>query len=136
MRKTTIRHKPPSRVRYEENHPVMSCRLSKADHNLLKQRLEELNISFATFVKNALDRLELKMSKIKKARDEGHKQGYDQAKKEHQIWYHCDTCQERININPNSESHKAIIQYMKEHEWGHSNCHEKQKKKSPWKWDS
>ncbi|MCL0056692.1 hypothetical protein M1N81_03970 [Dehalococcoidia bacterium] len=51
MRRATTRHKPPSRIRYEQSHPVLSCRLSKVDYDLLKQRLEKLKISFATFVK-------------------------------------------------------------------------------------
>ena len=131
MSRKATKHKPPSRIRYEQSHPVISCRLPKADYDLLKQRLEELNISFATFVKSALDRLEIKMSKPKKAREEGYIQGYNKAKEEHQIWYFCNVCQERINISPDSESHKAIIQYMEEHGWGHKSCHEEQKKSQP-----
>ena len=127
MKKTTTKHKPPSRIKYEENHPVISCRLSKADYDLLKQRLEELNISFATFVKDALGRLELKMPSIdeawSKGYDEGYKYGYNKAKKEHQIWYYCNVCRERIDIRPNSEAHKDMIQYMREHGWGHVKCH-------------
>ena len=128
MKKTTTRHKPPSRIRYEESHPVMSCRLPKADFDLLKQRLEELKVSFATFVKDALGRLEITTKEIK---DEAYNQGYNRAKEEHQIWYNCCICRKRIYISPNGESHKAIRQYMQEHRWGHANCHEKQKKKSP-----
>ena len=131
MRRTTTKRKPPSRIRYEENHPVLSCRIPQADYDLLKQRLKELNISFATFVKNALERLEIKMTDIDEAKNEGYKQGYEQAQKDHQIWYYCNVCQERINISPNGESHKALIQYLKEHGWGHVSCHEKEKEKTP-----
>ena len=125
----TTRRKPPSRIRYEENHPVVSCRISKADYDLLKQRLNERGISFATFVKEALGRLEAKLTRIDKARAEGYEQGYIQATEDNQIWYYCKICQERIDISPNSESHKAIIQYMREKGWGHIKCHEKEKEK-------
>ena len=125
MRRATTRHKPPSRIRYEQSHPVLSCRLSKVDYDLLKQRLEKLKISFATFVKDALGRLEIKMSDIEEARDEGYSQGYNQAKEEYQIWYYCYFCREQISIDPNSKSHKAILRYMHEHKWGHTSCHEK-----------
>ena len=130
MRKATTRHKPPSRIRYEESHPVMSCRLSRVDYALLKQKLEELGISFATFVKDALGRLEAKLDKAKEeAFEQGYEQGYEDATKEHQIWYLCNVCRGRIDVSPNSEAHKAIIQYMQENRWGHRSCHEKKQKK-------
>ena len=48
-------HKPPSRIRYEQSHPTVSCRLDKDTHALLKQRLEDLGgVSFADFVKDSL----------------------------------------------------------------------------------
>jgi len=37
--------------------------------------------------------------------------------KNYQIWYYCSVCRERINIEPNSDSYKAMIGYMKEHGW-------------------
>ena len=122
MRRPTTRHKPPSRIRYEQNHPVVSCRISKADYDLLKQRLGELGISFATFVKNALGVLELKLSDIEGARKEGYNKGYDKAKKDHQLWFTCSVCHKRANIPPNSECHKTISKYLTEHGWRHGDC--------------
>ena len=113
-------HKPPARLRYEQSHPTMSCRLDKDSHALLKQRLEDLGgVSFADFVKDALGLFELRMPDIEKMKDEA----YDQAKKDNQIWYFCAMCRKRMDVEPNSNSHKAIIGYMKEHEWAHSSCH-------------
>jgi len=51
-------HIPPARLRYEESHPTISCRLSKDEYDLLKQRLGDL--SFADFVKDSLGLLQLK----------------------------------------------------------------------------
>jgi len=117
-------HKPPARVRYEQSHPTVSCRLDGATNELLKQRLEDLGgISFADFVKDALGLLELKIPNIEEiketARDEGHAQAMD----EYQIWYYCAVCRKRIDMEPNSDSHKAMIGHMKEHGWGHASCH-------------
>ncbi|GAJ02420.1 unnamed protein product [marine sediment metagenome] len=118
-------HKPPSRVRYEESHPTMSCRLNKDTRDLLKQRLEDLGgLSFADFVKDSLGLLQLKMPDIEEIKETAWAEGYDQAKKTHRIWYFCAVCQKRIDVVPNSDSHKAIIGYMKEHGWGHASCHE------------
>ncbi len=114
------RRKPPARIRYEQSHPTMSCRLDKDTHDLLKQRLEDLGgVSFADFVKDALGLFELRMPDIEKIKDEA----YDQAKKDNQIWYFCAVCRKRMDVEPNSDSHKAIIDYMKEHGWGHGGCH-------------
>ena len=113
-------HKPPARVRYEQSHPTLSCRLDKDTHDLLKQRLEDLGgVSFADFVKDSLGLLQLKMPDVEEIKDEA----YDQAAKDNQIWYYCAVCGKRINVEPNSDSHKAIIGYMKEHGWAHSSCH-------------
>ena len=112
--------KPPARIRYEQSHPTLSCRLDKDTHDLLKQRLEDLGgVSFADFVKDSLGLLQLKMPDVEEIKDEA----YDQAAKDNQIWYYCAVCGKRINVEPNSDSHKAIIGYMKEHGWAHSSCH-------------
>ena len=114
-------HKPPpARIRYEQSHPTVSCRLDKDTHDLLKQRLEDLGgVSFADFVKDSLGLLQLKMPDIEAIKDEA----YNQATEDCQIWYFCSVCRKRIDIGPNDNAHKAIIGYMKEHGWGHASCH-------------
>ena len=99
-------------------------RLDKDTHDLLKQRLEDLGrVSFADFVKDSLELLQLKIPDIEKIKDEARGEGYDEAEKEFQIWYYCAVCRERIDMMPDSDSHKAMIGYMKEHGWGHPSCH-------------
>ena len=116
--------KPPARVRYEQSHPTISFRLDRDTYALLKQRLEDLGgVSFADFVKDSLGFLQLKMPDIEKIKETAWSEGYDQAEKDNQIWYYCAVCGKRIDLVPNSDSHKAMIGYMKEHGWGHANCH-------------
>ena len=118
-------HKPPSRVRYEKGHPTMSCRLDKDTHDLLKQRLEDLGgVSFADFVKDSLGLLQLKMPDVEEIKEMAWGEGYDQAEKNYRIWYYCAVCGKRIDMSPDSDSHKAMIGYMEEHGWGHASCHE------------
>jgi len=115
--------KPPARIRYEQSHPTVSCRLSRDEYDLLKLRLEDLGgVSFADFVKDALGLLQLKIPDTEEIQERAWGEGYDQAEKEYQIWYFCALCRKRIDIDPNSESHKAMIGYMKEHGWGHASC--------------
>ena len=122
--KAKVAHKPPARVRYEKSHPTMSCRLDKDTHALLKQRLEDLGgVSSADFVKDSLGLLQLKIPDTEEIKETAWDEGYAQAVQEYQIWYYCAVCRKRIDMPPNSDSHKAIIDYMKEHGWGHVSCH-------------
>ena len=123
-RNKTKPHKPPSRLRYEQSHPTMSCRLDKDTYTLLKQRLEDLGgISLAAFVKNSLGLLELKTPDIEEIREEAEEEAYLEAEKAWQTWYYCAVCHERINIEPNSNEHKTIIDYMRKAGWRHIDCH-------------
>ena len=116
--------KPPARVRYEQSHPTVSFRLSRDVYDLLKQRLEDLGeISFADFVKDSLGLQQAKMPDIKEIKEIAWDEGYAQAVEDWQIWYYCAVCGKRIDIEPNGDSHKAMISYMKEHGWGHASCH-------------
>ena len=117
-------HKPPARIRYEQSHPTVSCRLDKDTYTLLQQRLEDLGgVSFADFVKDSLGLLQLKMPNIEQIKDRAFEEGYNQAEEDYQIWYYCAVCGKRIDISPNNDDHKAMIGYMRENGWGHASCH-------------
>ena len=60
---------------------------------------------------------------IDEIKDRARSEGYDEAKRDYQIWYYCAVCGKRIDMEPNSDSHKAMIGYMKEHGWAHASCH-------------
>jgi len=122
--KTKAAHKPPARVRYEQGHPVASCRLSRDEYDLLKQRLEDLGgVSFADFVKDSLGILQLRIPESMEIREKVRTAGYDQGKREHQIWYFCAGCGKRIDVEPNNDSHSAIVRFMRQEGWGHKSCH-------------
>ena len=131
MRKT--QHKPPSRIRYEKSHPTVSCRLDEETYDLLKQRLEELGgVSVADFVKDALGHLQLKMpdlEDIEDMKEEERDSGYAEARELFQIWCYCSVCGKKIDVEPNSNAHKAMIGYMKEHGWAHASCLDAQGKR-------
>ncbi len=42
MAKTRRRHKPPSRIRYENAHPTVTCRVSR----VLKDKLDEARVKY------------------------------------------------------------------------------------------
>jgi len=116
--------KPPARIRYEQSHPTVSCRLDKDTYDLLKQRLDDLGgVSFADFVKDTLGLLQLKMPDVEQIKQTAWDEGYVQAMEDYLIWFYCAVCGKRIDMSPNSDAHKSMIGYMKEHGWGHASCH-------------
>jgi len=117
MAKVKRKHKPPSRIRYEQSHPSVSFRVTRDVYELLKQHLKDSGgISFGDFVKQSLGLREPNIEGIRK-----------RAEEEYQIWYFCVICGERVNIKPDGEAHKALIGYMKDHRWGHTSCHDKRR---------
>jgi len=55
--------RPPSRKRYEEEHPTLSFRLDKETHQRLKQYLQDAGCSLADFVKDAVNKEESMVKK-------------------------------------------------------------------------
>ena len=124
MAQAKYKHKPPARIRYEESHPTVSFRLTKAEHKLLKQRLEDIGMSFAEFVKESLGILQPRLHDIETIREEAWNEGFKNAYEKYWVWYLCNCCRKPIDISPNSDAHKDILRYMKEKGWGHRSCHE------------
>ena len=115
-------HKPPARVRYEQSHPTVSFRLPRDLYDQLKEGLANREVTFADFVKEALDAQQFKMPDIARIKRLAHDKGYREAKEKYQIWCFCAGCRERINITPNSNIHNAVIRLLREAGWGHEAC--------------
>lgn len=134
-RDNQFRHKPPSRVRYEALHPVVSFRIKSEHYDQLQELLRGTGKSFADFVKEGL-----KVQKANTTRaynhgwnagyDEGwnagYEEGYAEAKRLYRIPYPCKVCGSEIEATSAAEK-QAVAEYMKEHRWGHSQCLEKRK---------
>ena len=119
----TTTRKSPAPIRYEETHPTVSSRLSRDVHDLLEERPEKLGgVSFANFVKDSLGLLQLRMPDIDGIRERAWEEGFNQALEITEIWYFCSVCRIRTDIEPNSDSHRAMMRYMEEHSWGHASC--------------
>jgi predicted RNA-binding Zn-ribbon protein involved in translation (DUF1610 family) len=67
MAKHRANKKPPSRKRYEEEHPTVSFRLDRDSYRRLKEHLDGTGYSFADFVKDALGREESMVKRRVKA---------------------------------------------------------------------
>ena len=117
------KHKPPSRIRYEQTHPTLSCRLDKQTHDLLQKRLDDAGLSFAQFVKSQLGVLKLKKPDIKMIEKEAYRKGYAKAVNGYRIQLLCNICGEPMTVRPKSDLHEAIRGHL-EGEWSHTNCQE------------
>jgi len=106
--------KPPSRVKYEQNHPVVSFRVSKEIYDELNTMREHTGYSLAEIVKKAIDKqfVDVEMAYL---------EGCEAGEKAFAVTYPCSVCGKTIFVNSDEEK-KAIARYMNEHGWGHSDC--------------
>jgi hypothetical protein len=65
------------------------------------------------------------LTELNKGRKTIEGEAYERAKKRFEVWYLCSVCEERVEILPGSNSHKAIIEHMKQAGWGHKACYDK-----------
>ena len=113
------KHKPPSRIKYEQSHPVISTRISAQLHEQLKEYLASREESLADFIRESLG---VQKPLIEEIEATAWNKGYDQAEEDYRIIYPCSKCGKGIEMLPGSSSHKAIIEYLKEWGWVHKNC--------------
>ena len=94
---------------------------NKEAQKLYKSRLmRQVNAARVTIQTKADDR-------VREKYNEGYNDGYLKGKADHQIYYYCNICSKRLDIVPSSDNHKAVVEYMFDHNWGHSECHQKQR---------
>ncbi len=84
------------------------------------------------FIEDAdFEKLKLKIPPTEKAIYENGKQrgimlgtdeGYREAEGEFKITFPCIECGEPIHMRPESDAHKEMRKYMREHGWHHGNC--------------
>ena len=113
-----MRHKPPSRIRYEKSHPVVSFRIKKEYYDKMKKLLDQKGQSIADFFKEALGIQE-------ESYQQPYDKGYEDAKKEYAVRYRCSICNEWIEIDTDKEKEKAR-KAMESDRWYHTECHNKQ----------
>lgn len=120
---TKDKRKSPSRIKYEQSHPVVSCRVLREIYERLQEMKEKEGRSFADILKIGLGILELKAKKDEKAYSRGYDDGYHEAELEFKVTYACNVCGKPIVVNTKEEK-EAVKQYMDDHNWGHTRCHE------------
>jgi len=119
-----MRKKYPSQIRYEENNPTITFRVTKEEKELIERIAKLSKRSVSTLVRMKLLDLEKEITLIYNQL----KADADQkAKEKYALSYPCPICGSMIIIRPNSKSHNEIKQYLKENGWAHADCINKQK---------
>lgn len=116
----------PSRIKYEQGHPTISCRTSKE----LKERIDAVKkaegISNSEIMARGAGLSEVKAKSKEEIRQEafykGYGQGFITAKNRYSVTYQCSGCGQPMVVNTTEEK-EAIKTYMREHGWGHAECH-------------
>ena len=115
--------KYPSQKKYEAENPTITIRLKKREKEQIKEMSEISETSVSDLVRmSLLDQVQ----DFSKAIAEAENRGYEKGKEDWGLWHYCDVCDEGIYIQPNTDAHKAIIEYMKAYGWGHPGCHKQQ----------
>lgn len=119
------KHKAPSRIKYEESHPTVSCRVSRDIYDRLVETKKVEDKSFADILKIGLQIQEVQAKKVGKAKkqgwDEGYKKGYADATLRYKVTYHCSKCRQIMEVQYPNEK-KAIDELMERAGWAHPEC--------------
>ena len=129
MAKTSKRKAPPSRIKYENSHPTVSCRVSKEIYDMLTDSKKVDGKSFADILKIGLGIVEKGDKKLDEQKKlswgEGFKKGYAEAEFCYKVTYPCSKCGRTIEVKSREEK-LAIQKFIKERRWSHYKCPEKQ----------
>jgi len=130
MGKAASKRKPPSRLRYEQSHPTVSCRVSRIIYDRMKKVKKTQGKSFSDILKIGLGVLEVQAKNEAELTKQGYNRGYNKryadAELLFNITYPCDVCGKTITATSKDEK-EAIRRYMQEHRWGHGECHERKR---------
>lgn len=116
---------PPSRIKYEQNHPTVSFRVTKELYDRLEEVKKAEGESTADVLKVGVGLLNVKVSEEKEARtqgrEEGFNEGYEMAEDLYKVTYQCRGCGKIIEVTTKEEK-RAIKEYMQQNGWGHKEC--------------
>lgn len=124
----TKKKKMPSRIRYEEKHPIVSFRIGKELEGRLQVVKEREGKSAADVLQAGVGLFEVKIAKEeeieKRIRDRTYVEGFNKAKNTYRVTYPCWVCGKETTVTT-QEERDVLSKFMREHGWGHPDCLEK-----------
>ena len=117
--------KPPSRIKYEAEHPTISCRVSREIYEQLINIKATEGKSFSDILKVGLSILEVKIDKESHVFQRAYANGYEDRHRDgeakYKVAYCCFGCGSLIDVDTEEEK-EAAADYMMQNKWGHSFC--------------
>jgi len=110
--------KSPSRLRYEQIHPVLSIRVDSETYQRVNALKQKTNKSLATIIKEALNLQEISIN-------EAYEKGYNDAMYEYKFSLPCSICNEEIVVSNNHDDAEAVKELLKK--VCHADCKERKK---------
>ena len=116
---------PPSRQRYDQGRPVVSCRVSRQIRDRLQTIKKLEGRSMADILKAGLGLFEVKVRTERELKEEGYvegvNEGFDVASSDFRVTYPCSVCGKPIDVDTEEEK-KAIRKFMIDGGWRHGDC--------------
>jgi hypothetical protein len=106
--------KPPSRIKYDTEHPTVSVRVSRELYNQLKDLCEDGGKSLGDILREAV-KIQTPITEKAYAR------GYQDARRKFAVVYKCSGCGESIVIDSEKEK-QEVAEHMASEGWKHSRC--------------
>ena len=116
----------PSQEKYQDNNPAKTFRMKKEEKQKIELMAETTGKSISQLLRENLLTANLKFEETyDEAYNDGFEEGYKEGKKEWSVHIPCSICgKDDLFLQPNSEWHKIIIDYLKQRNWGHKQCFE------------
>jgi hypothetical protein len=127
MNEKIKKEKYPSQIKYEQNNPTITSRMKLYEKEKIDKMAKRAGKSVSMLIRMALLNQEKDFTNtINQAYNQGlnvgDSQGYERGKNDWQIQYPCDNCSKPAYLTPNSNCHKAIIDFLKANHWCHGEC--------------
>ncbi len=121
------RHVPPSRTRYEANHPAVTARVSKELFAELKVLKKQAGLSVADVLKIGLEKSKPRAGEAyekgyQEGGEEGFVLGWGQAEEEYEVTYWCASCRRRHLSITTDEEKEAAAALMYQAGWHSTVC--------------
>jgi predicted transcriptional regulator len=111
-------HKPPSKIKYDQSHPIVSIRVDQELYDQLKELREKSGKSLGDILREALS---IQAPSVHNSYSRGFKAGYKDAEKVYRVDYKCSVCGGNMTVR-SVEEKEDIARYMRDKGWKHVEC--------------
>ena len=92
----------------DSNSNLFDKKISEAERRFRSRLMRTVNKARSTITKNV--------------KDSAYNSGFLEGRSRHRIWGYCVRCGRQFYIEPNTDSHKALIDLLRERGWAHIDC--------------